>query len=73
MYIHYKFFDIIEIFIENNQTPTKQNLTLKQMLILRETNKKIKETSDNIRPFVEVDYDFGYLEKKKLLLLLQKL
>ena len=48
MYIHYKFFDIIEIFIENNQTPTKQNLTLKQMLILRETNKKIKETLDNI-------------------------
>lgn len=64
MHLHNKFVNIIEIFIENNQTPTKQNLTFKQLLILRETNKKIKEASDNIRPFIEVDYDFGYLEKK---------
>jgi Ran GTPase-activating protein (RanGAP) involved in mRNA processing and transport len=73
MYLQNKFFDIIEIFIENNQTPIKQNFTLKQLLILRETNKKIKEASDNIRPFIEVDYDFGYLEKKEALVIITKI
>ena len=73
MYLHNKFFDIIEIFIENNQTSTKQNLTLNQLLILRETNKKIKEASDNIQPFIEFDYNFGYLEKKEAIVIITKI
>ena len=51
--------DIFIILIENIQTKTKQNLTLKQLLILRETNKKIKENSDNIKPFAEAKYTYA--------------
>jgi hypothetical protein len=52
--------DIFIILIENIQTKTKQNLTLKQLLILRETNKKIKENSDNIKPFAEAKYIYSH-------------
>jgi len=52
------FNDIIEILIENIQTKSKQNLTLKQLIILRETNKKIKVNSDNIQPFAEAEYTY---------------
>jgi Ran GTPase-activating protein (RanGAP) involved in mRNA processing and transport len=49
---------IFEILIENIQTISEQNLTLKQLIILRETNKKIKVNSDIIQPFAEAKYTY---------------
>lgn len=56
MPIRINFIDIFDIFIETTQTKTKQNLTLIQLLILREANKKIKEKSDIIQPYTEAKY-----------------
>ena len=56
MPIRINFIDIFDIFIEITQTKSKQNLTLRQLLILREANKKIKEKSDIIQPYAEAEY-----------------
>lgn len=61
MPIPINFIDIFDIFIEITQTKSKQNLTLRQLLILREANKKIKEKSDIIQPYAEAEYStYGY-------------
>jgi len=60
------FIDIFDFFIENVQTETKQKLTFDQMIMFRETNKIIKEISDKIQPFVEINYYYGLIMVKHL-------
>lgn len=60
------FIDIFDFFIENIQTETKQNLTFEHLIMLRETNKIIKEISDKIQPFVKVIYLYKTYKKNQL-------